>query len=338
MARLSGKRLADFSHRLAVAGEAGVDVRRTWQREADNSRGKIHDDLQAISNAVKSGGSLSDAAEATGDTFPSLWRDMLGIGEKTGQLPEVLHRLSGHYQFQYELGRTFLGLIAWPVIQLGLAILIVGLLIVILGLIGGKVDPLGWGLIGFQGAAIYFSIVGVIGAALLAIVLAIRRGAIWIEPIQKLVTSTKWLGTAIQNVCLAKIAWALHLTLNVEMDLRQLVPLVLRASGNAYYTQHTDQMVADITVGRSLYETFLRTHAFPPTFLDALQVAEESGQISESMARLTSAYEQEARSGMQTIAHIASFAVWACVTAIIVFMIFRLFFFYLNTLNAALDF
>ncbi len=267
-----------------------------------------------------------------------LWRDMLGIGETTGQLPEVLHRLSDYYKFQHELGRTFLGLIAWPMIQLGAAIMIIGLLILVLGMIGGEVDPLGWGLTGVRGVIIYFGIVATILSVIAAGVVAVRRGALWFAPMQRFVTSLYGIGTAVQKICLARVAWALHLMLNVEMDLRQLVPSAIRASGNAFYTQHTDRMVADIAAGRSMYETFLRTHAYPPMFLDALQVAEESGQISESMSRLATAYEQEARDALVTLATIASFAVWLSVVAIIVFMIFRLFYFYLNAINDAANF
>jgi type IV pilus assembly protein PilC len=340
VSRLSAKRLADFSHRLAVAGEAGVDIRRTWQREADAARGPLQEDCRLVAEEVKSGGSLSDAIDRTGNTFPTLWRDMLGIGEQTGQLPEVLHRLSRHYQLQHQLKQTFIGLIAWPAIQLGLAIVIIGLLIWVLGFIGnGQIDPLGFGLIGTRGLVIYVLIVGSCVAGATALYAAATRGALWLPPVQIAVTSLFGIGDAIQKICLARIAWALHLTLNVEMDLRQLIPLVLRASGNAYYTQHTQTMVADIASGRSMYETFLRAHAFPPQFLDALQVAEESGQINESMARLAKVYEQEAESAMKTLANIAGTIVWLAVASVLVFFIFRLFTqAYLKPMQDALDF
>ncbi len=73
------------------------------------------------------------------------------------------------------------------------------------------------------------------------------------------------------------------------MDLRRVVPLALRATGNDHYIQHTDQIVADVAAGHPLHLAFARSGAFPATFIDALAVAEESGQTVESMGRLSSA-------------------------------------------------
>ena len=35
--RLSAKALGELSHRLAVETESGIDIRRTWQREAESA-------------------------------------------------------------------------------------------------------------------------------------------------------------------------------------------------------------------------------------------------------------------------------------------------------------
>ena len=35
--RISSKDLGELSHRLAVETESGIDIRRTWQREAESA-------------------------------------------------------------------------------------------------------------------------------------------------------------------------------------------------------------------------------------------------------------------------------------------------------------
>ena len=79
-----------------------------------------------------------------------------------------------------------------------------------------------------------------------------------------------------------------------------------------------------------------RSGAFPSEFIDALQVAEDSGQMVESMDRLSRRYQEESEMAMQTLTKIAGFAVWALVAGLITLMIFRLAGFYLNTINNAL--
>jgi type II secretory pathway component PulF len=141
----------------------------------------------------------------------------------------------------------------------------------------------------------------------------------------------------LQKLALAQMAWALHLTMNVAMDLRRVVPLVLRATGNDYYIRHTEQVTSAVASGQPLAQALGRTGAFPAGFLDALAVGEESGEIVESMGRLADQYEEEAEAAVRTLALLAGVAVFAFVAAIIIFLIFRLFGSYLGVINDALN-
>jgi type II secretory pathway component PulF len=121
------------------------------------------------------------------------------------------------------------------------------------------------------------------------------------------------------------------------MDLRRVVPLVLRTTGSEYYIQHTDQIVSDVKRGDPLHVAFSRSGAFPSEFIDAITVAEESGRIVESMERLSNRYEEEAELAVRTLSVAFGWFVGICVMALIVFLIFRLAAFYLGTINDALN-
>lgn len=336
---LSGKRLSDLCHRLAISAESGIDIRRIWQREADAARGSLKSLFAQVRDDVGRGSSLTAALSRTGTLFPRLFLELVDVGEQTGSIAEVFHRLANHYEQRHRLERNFLAQIAWPMIQLAAALVVIGLLILIMGMLpkaGGKqTDILGWGLIGMRGLIVYVSVLAVIAGGVAAIIIAIRHGRVWTRPLQHALIRVPGFGPCIEKLCLARLAWALHLMLNVEMDLRRLVPLALRATGNDYYIRHTDQIVADVGSGMPLHDAFARSRAFPVQFLDPLAVAEESGQIVESMARLSRQYEEEAESATKTLAVLAGFAVWAIVAAIIIAMIFKLFSFYVGAINEA---
>jgi type IV pilus assembly protein PilC len=125
--------------------------------------------------------------------------------------------------------------------------------------------------------------------------------------------------------------------MNVDMDLRRVVPLVLRATGNDYYVRHTKQVVAEVAAGHPLHIALGRSGAFPADFLDALAVAEESGRVVESMDRLSKRYEEEAETAVKAIAVILGILVAALVMGIIIWMIFRLAGFYIGTINEAVE-
>jgi type II secretory pathway component PulF len=145
------------------------------------------------------------------------------------------------------------------------------------------------------------------------------------------------IGAALQKIALSRLTWALHLAMNVDMDMRRVVPLVLRATGNDYYTRHTNQIVAEVAAGHPLHVALGRSGVFPAGFLDALAVAEESGQIVESMDRLSKRYEEEAKIAVKAIAVIFGILVAALVMGVIILMIFRLAGFYVGTINEAVE-
>lgn len=339
--RLSAKSLTELCHRLAVETEAGIDIRRTWQRETESARGRTHDAFAQVRDAVARGDSLSSALAKTDRLLPPLFLEMVQIGEQTGTLGRVFHRLATHYRHQSRLARSFLGAIAWPMLQLGAALFIVGVLILILGMIAGRnhgqpIDVLGFGLIGVRGLFIYVNFLIAVGLVIAGFVFAVRRGMIWTRPLQRFVMQVPALGSCLELLALARLTWVLHLTMNVEMDLRRMVPLVLRATGSDYYIRHTDQVVADVAAGHPLHKALAATAAFPSDFIDALAVAEESGHVVESMERLSHRYEEEAETATQMLTTIAGFVVWALVASLIIFLIFRLAGFYLGTIQDAL--
>jgi type IV pilus assembly protein PilC len=338
---LSNKALAEFCHRLAVETEAGIDIRRSWQREAESARGRMQPAVADVRDAVAKGETLSAALARTGKSFPPLFLEMVEVGEESGTLGQVFHRLAAHYRRQTKMERVFLAGIAWPMLQLVAAIVVIGILILVMGIIpargGERIDPLGFGLIGVPGFIVYCVFIFLLALGVGAVVVAMRRGVLWTRPLQRALMKTPGLGSALERIALARLAWALHLTLNSAMDLRRVVPLALRATGSDYYMKHTDELVADVARGDSLHVAFSRTGAFPSDFIDALGVAEESGRIVESMDRLSKRYEEESEAALQALTVLAGFVVWALVAGVIVFLIFRLAGFYFNTINEALE-
>ncbi len=340
--RLSSKALAELFHRLGVETEAGIDIRRTWQREADSARGWGRERFAEVRDAVARGDSLSSALGRTGNMLPPLALEMIDVGEKTGTLGRVYHRLADHYRGQAQMRRMFLGAIAWPAIELAMALGVVAILIWVAGIVtarnrGQTIDLLGFGLVGTRGLVIYVIGLVVVALAITLTVAAARRGVLWTRPLQRGLMRLPGLGTCVETFALARLTWALHLLLNVEMDLRRVVPLVLRSTGSDHYIRHTDRVVADVAAGHPLYEALGLTGAFPQQFIDALQVAEESGETVESMGRLSERYREESEAALRVLTVIAGVAVWVFVAAIITMLIFRLAGFYLGTINDALN-
>ncbi len=329
--RISLRDLAQLCRRLAIALEAGLDLRSVLAREAENRlAGPLKRRLQQLALAAAAGQTLTEAVDARGSYFPTLFREMVDVGEQTGKLAEVLRRLSEHYEYQLRLRRMFLGQITWPALQLSVAILVIGGYIWVLGMVprmenGEPFDLLGLGLYGNQGAAIYFTFVGALVIGCWLLYEAMRRGLSGTAGLQKALLRAPMVGPCLRTLALARLSWSLHLTLDTSMELSRALPLALRSTGNARFIEHIDRVVAMIIAGNEIHETLERTGAFPRDFLERVEVGERAGSLPESMGLISEQYQEEASRALAMLTSMFAFAIWGLVALLIIMMIFRMF-------------
>lgn len=339
--RIGLKPLAALCRRLAISLGAGVDVRTVWMREAASAQGVGRRQLSKISQGVASGVSMSDSLQQTGKYFPEFFREIIRVGEESGHLPEVCRQLAAHYEHQLKLRRTLWASLTWPLVELTLALTVVGVVIWVMGAIPqlarNHVDLFGFGLIGTQGLFIYLLLLGACGLAGFFAYRAMLRGALWTSTVQRLLMRVPQLGRALETLALARLAWALHVTLNSGMEIKSALRMSLSSTQNVIYKQHIKAVVAAVGAGQEVHEAFREAGVFPLGFLDAVQVGEESGQLVESMGNLSVQYQEEARAAMNTITVLIGLAVTALIAGLIIFLIFRVFGFYIGTINDALN-
>ncbi len=335
--RISLRNLARLSRRLSITLTAGIDVRKAWAREVERATGwAMHKRFQMIADAIQQGESVGEAIKETDDYFPPLFREIASVGEESGHLGEALAQLADHYDGQLRMRSTLLAAMVWPAIELSVALAAVALLIWLpSALTAHPIDILGFGLVGARGLQIYLCFLALVAAVVGAIAFAMHRGVFWVRPIQKGMLFIPAIGNVLRTLALARLAWSLHLTFNTGMNVRRAIRLSFNSTQNAYYTALIDPVQQSIEAGDSIYEAFLDTRAFPNDFLDTLHVGEQSGELVESMARLSRLYQAQAQSAMNVLAVIGGFLIWAMVAGMIVMLIFRLAFFYINTINNA---
>ena len=340
-ARIHLNRLAALCRRLAIATEAGLDDRRIWQRETELKGRTWRRYVGRVHEAVAHGASVTSGLEATDNYFPQLFRELVAVGERSGKLGYVYRRLAEHYERKLRVQRALVAQLTWPLLQLGIAGLVVGLLIWVVGILpqavgAPQLDPTGLGLAGMSGVILYANCVVGLGIVALILLEASRRGAPWTRWLEDLALRLPVVGRALETLCLARIAWSLHLTLDTDMSLLAALPLVLRSAGNRYYEKHSEQVVREIQQGQEIHEALAATGAFPGDFLDVVAVGETSGSLAESMGRLSEQYEQRAEAAIRSLSVLASIAVWIVVALLIISMIIRLAFFYISVLQNAL--
>jgi type IV pilus assembly protein PilC len=182
---------------------------------------------------------------------------------------------------------------------------------------------------------LYLTCIGSVIVGIAIAIRAIRRGALWIAPIQHLVMRIPGIGRAIKTLAIARFSWTLHVTLESGMEIRKALTLALQSTQNAYYTTHNDEIVRQMTLGRELNEGMAAGGAFSPEFTDAIEVGERSGRLVETLAVLSKQYQEQAIYAISYLTRGAGLAVWLLVALTIIMLIFRVFSFYAGVLNDA---
>ena len=338
--RIRLKSLAQLCHRLQIATSAGIEDRKIWHDESARGSRSQRYKIGLLSDQLASRKSLTEALPATGNFFPPLFCQMVEVGEMSGQLDRTYARLAKHYDRMLAARRNFLGRLSWPMLQLAMALLVIGLLIVIMGVLpintgpqGEQIDILGLGLVGTPGLIKYVNSLIVISIALLLVVEAARRGVGWTRTLQRWALQIPIIGGAMKTLALSRFTWALQLVLDTPMDLRRALPLALETTGNDYYARHAHEVAQRIEQGQDLHTSLASTEVFPIELLDSIAVGEQSGRLVETMERQSVDYQERAGVAISVLAQAAGYFIWLLVALFVLSLIFRIASFYTQQLN-----
>jgi type IV pilus assembly protein PilC len=327
---ISTRSLINLCHRVGMAVKSGVDARRVWDMEERHARGPLRSAIGRIRSQVAAGGTIAEGMQASNGYFPPMFVQMVAIGEQTGKLDEVLHRLAEHYEHLANMRRMFWIGVAWPLFELTFAVLVIGLVIFITGVIGAArggsaPDVLGWGLAGTSGAITWFVLCGLVAGGIALGAHALTRG--WLGP-QPVLAAMRVpvLGKCLESLALSRLTWALALALDSGMDARRAVTMSIDAAQNPYYASSLPRVAAGIRANREFHESFADGGVFPIEFLQQLEAAEIAGVTTEALLRLAKEYEDRARTAMRVLTGIATVLVMFLVFGVIIFAIFSLFF------------
>jgi type II secretory pathway component PulF len=324
--RISTKSLAGLCRRVAISLDAGIDIRTVWEREAGRmlgfgTRGRV----EAVRGAIRGGETIGEALAEAGEFFPPLVREIVAVGEQSGRLPEAFAQLADHYESLLHLRRTFMAALAWPIIELTATVFIIGFMIWVPAMIapaGSRIDFLGVGT-GTAALLRYIVFVALVAALFAAFVHAWRRALAWTRPIQRLLWRLPGIGGPMRLLALARLTWAMDLTFRTGMNARRALQLSLESSQAVHFTDQIARIDRAVAAGETLFEAFCDTGAFPPEFIDALHVGEESGKLPETMGRLSTQYRSRAQAALTTSSTVAAFLVWALIAGVIIAVIFK---------------
>lgn len=335
--RLPDTLVVDVLGRVSVALAAGIDPRRAWEREAARVPARWRPALDAVAAALAAGSGLAAALDAGGDAFGPVVRGMAVVADRTGHDAEVLRDVAAALRDALRTRREVRAALVKPALQLGAALVTVGVLIVvsggITGLDGRPLDLVGLGLRGAAGLRTYLIVVAAVAAATAAVAPLVARS--WADRgiARRLARRIPVLGPAL--VAAESAAWcrAAALAAGAGLD----AGAVVRVASAAAPGLPIDPAAVEsrVRAGADLAGALACSGGLDRRILEAVGVGELTGTTPETLHRLAAGLEEESRAGLAAAAQAAGFLAWAAVALLVTLTVVRFFSVYTGMLREA---
>ena len=250
---------ANFCRRMGIGLRSGVDILRLLESETKSGDSRHRQTMSRVIDRIRGGYGLAEAMEEEKKYFPRLLTQMVGASEIGGRTDHLFHYMADYYDQLKKTRAIFIGQISWPLIQLCLAIMIIGLFILLLGLlpIDPSFDASGLGLRGVHGFLIYCGVVfgtlfafGLLGYGLWKNWFNCHR--VLVPLLQRIPV----LGSAFVTLGLSRLSMTLSMLLNAGVDAKRAVRQSFMATGNYYYIGGIDRAIAEVDKGSSFGDAF----------------------------------------------------------------------------------
>lgn len=339
--KIPAKVLFPFCRSMGRMLEAGVPIRkalRTSSSHATDSR--LTEVVDDALDCVAKGDDLTTAFSRHEHRMPRLFLDLVNVGEKTGAMPEVFAALADYYEANVNRMREFRSQIAWPLIQLFAAILVIGLVIYILGIIGqsgaggDQMDILGLGLMGTEGAIRWFAMTfGTIGLTWAGYVI-LNRSASGQQAIHPFLMVIPGIGYCMRCFAIARFSWCFALTQQAGMSIRPSLEASINATGNGAYIAGLPHMWRMISEGETLADALSSSRLFPQEYLQIVETAEQTGTVPETLERMSHRFDEDAHRAMTWMTTVLARIIWGLVALFIGYIVINFVLTYVEMLNS----
>ena len=301
MAQITHGQLAKLFGRLATSYSAGIDIKSAYTRESEHGSLAYRLKAKEIVARLTKGHSLTDSLKSIDGYFPDLVLSVVNAGEKGGRLEEAFKKLSDHYDSLVKFRNAFLLSIAWPLFELGFAIVLIGVVILLMGYLAGD-EMANWFGMGSTEANFFFYVACVLTVlgSIAAAFFAIKKGWLGTLPM-KIARRVPLVGKTIEAMALSRFAWTMSIAENAGMSAIETAQIALTSTQNYFYQRLKQPICNSLQKGSSFTKSFRAVDSFPEDFLIYVENGEESGELAESMERASLELQTRAENNLKLL-------------------------------------
>jgi len=301
--RVKVDELVIFSRQLTTLIESGIPIvgaLETLHEQVQNIYFKRV--LNLVLKDLKEGSSFAGAISKYPNIFSELYVSMVEAAEASGNLPEILERLSVYLEKTSALRKKIISGLTYPAVVIFMAIAITSFLFF-------KVIPTFKGIFVMLGGRLPLPTQILIGFAEL-----LRKGILHIivffiiflfafkkytstpkgkKRYHKFILKVPILGEIIRKVSIAKFARTFATLVRSGVPIVVSLDIVGRTSGNKIIEEAVTKAKKSIQEGVPISHPLEESGIFPPMVVKMIGVGEKTGKLEEMLSKIAQFYEEQ---------------------------------------------
>lgn len=306
------RELIIFSRQLATLLSSGIAILPALQLLAEQSeRRTLREVLREVIESLEQGQTFSGALSNHPFAFPDIYTRTITVGERTGNLEDILRQLATYLEKEQALARKLTNALAYPVFVLVVAIGVVVLMLTValppmvelFETFGSELPLPTRILIAISRFATAYGAYFLFGSLVLAAV-----SAWWVgQPSGRRLRDQSVLrvpvvGRVLLQGQLSRFARTASVLIRAGLPLSEVMDLTVHTAGNVLVAEALERTRTALLTGQGLSTPLAAERLCPRLLAQMVRVGEETGTLEENLETLANFYEEEVDRGVQLMA------------------------------------
>ncbi len=302
--RIKEKELMLFTKQLSIMLASGLPLDQSLNIIADQvTNKKLGEIIYQIKSDIESGSTLADALRKHKPIFSDMYINMISSGEKTGNLDEVLKRLTEMMEKSIALKRKIRGAMIYPTI---VSIVAVGVITLIMTFViptfaqmyssSGMSLPLPTQIVISVSLFLKNNILYMLGTIIAILVIGrilYKRNYKFHRFMDKVFLHIPIIGILVRKGSIANFSAILASLSSSGIDIMEALEIAAKTSGNLIIEETLMEVRNMVKRGESLSTSMAASGEFPDMVIQMVSVGEETGTLDEMLQKVYAYYEEE---------------------------------------------
>ncbi|MBP2027362.1 type IV pilus assembly protein PilC [Acetoanaerobium pronyense] len=307
--RVKIKDISVFCKQLYTMLNAGMPLTNCLDVLAAQTENKtLKNSVKEMSSQVQTGAILSEAMKNQKRIFPNLLVTMVEAGEMTGNLDNVLARMSEHYEKENKINSKIKGAMVYPAI---LSFAAVGVVIFLLTFImptfvgmftsSGVELPLPTRILMSISDALstYWYIFTLIFIGIAFLVSRLVRTKDGKRFFDKVVYRLPVVGQSMVKISTSRYTRTLSTLLGSGIPIVDAMEASASVTGNMMVIDGMENVIDEVKKGINISYLLQKMNYFPPMMISMIGIGEESGALEDMLGKTADYYDEELESSIQ---------------------------------------